>query len=102
MEFAFTEEQAMIAETAQSFFRENATSERTRAAMDADGIDRRLWSDFCQELGLGGILVPEKYRGAGLGHAELAIVAEAAGATGCGPAFAQSGCLLCNDFIRWQ
>ena len=80
MEFAFTEEQAMIAETAQSFFRENATSERTRAAMDNDGIDRELWSAFCQELGLGGLLVPEEFDGAGLGHVELAIVAEAAGA----------------------
>ncbi len=80
MDFAFTEEQAMIAETAQSFFRENATSERTRAAMESDGIDRQLWSDFCQELGLGGIIVPEEHGGAGLGHVELAIVAEAAGA----------------------
>ena len=80
MEFAFSEEQAMIAETAQSFFAENATSERTRAAMVADGIDRQLWGDFCQELGLGGILVPEEFGGAGLGHVELAIVAEAAGA----------------------
>ena len=80
MEFANTEEQAMIAETAQSFFRENATSERTRAAMDNDGIDRDLWQAFCQELGLGGILIPEEHGGAGLGHVELAIVAEAAGA----------------------
>ena len=80
MEFAFTEEQAMIVETARSFFANNATSERTRAAMETDGIDRQLWSDFCQELGLGGILVPEEYGGAGLGQVELAIVAEAAGA----------------------
>ena len=80
MEFAFTDEQAMIAETAQAFFAENATSERTRAAMETGGIDRQLWTAFCQELGLGGILVPEKHGGAGLGHVELAIIAEAAGA----------------------
>lgn len=46
MEFAFTEEQAMIAETARAFFAENATSERTRKAMASDGVDRELWSSF--------------------------------------------------------
>ena len=80
MEFAFTDEQAMIAETAQSFFRENATSVRTRAAMKADGIDRALWTAFCQELGLSGVGLPEEYGGAGLGMVEFAILAEAAGA----------------------
>lgn len=80
MDFAFTDEQLMIAETAQQFFADNATSERTRLAMENDGIDRQLWSEFCQALGLGGIIIPEELGGAGLGHVELAIVAEAAGA----------------------
>lgn len=79
MEFAFTDEQAMIAETVQAFFRENATSERTRAAMEGDGIDRELWTSFCTELGLAGIGLPEDFGGAGLGMVEFAIVAEAAG-----------------------
>jgi alkylation response protein AidB-like acyl-CoA dehydrogenase len=64
----------------QSFFRENATSQRTRAAMAADGIDRELWSAFCTELGLSGVGLPEENGGAGLGMVEFAIVAEAAGA----------------------
>ena len=80
MEFAFTEEQAMIAETVKSFFAENATSERTRAAMEKDGVDHELWSSFCSELGLAGIGIAEELGGAGLGCVELAIVAEAAGA----------------------
>lgn len=80
MEFAFSDEQAMIAETVQAFFRENATSERTREAMAAKGIDRELWSDFCTELGLSGVGLPEEHGGAGLGMVEFAIVAEAAGA----------------------
>ena len=79
MDFAFTDEQQMIAETVQGFFAEHATSIRTRAAMAGDGIDRDLYSAFCQELGLGGVLVPEALGGAGLGHVEMAIVAEAAG-----------------------
>jgi len=84
MEFAFTEEQAMIAETARRFFAEHATSERTRKAMAATGadagIDRELWSSFCTELGLGGIGVPEELGGVGLGMVEFALIAEAAGA----------------------
>ena len=68
MQFSFTEEQAMIAETVQSFFRDNATSKRTRAAMAGDGIDRQLWADFCSELGLGGVAVAEEQGGSGLGR----------------------------------
>lgn len=80
MDFSFTDEQQMIADTARDFFTENATSERTRAAMESNGIDRDLWSAFCNELGLGGVLVSEADGGAGLGHVEFAAIAEAAGA----------------------
>jgi len=80
MEFAFTEEQQMIGETAKAFFSENATSERTRKAMAADGIDHDLWTSFCTELGLSGIAIPEAHGGAGLGQVEFAMVAEYAGA----------------------
>jgi len=80
MEFAFTEEQVMIADTARGFFAEHATSARTRAAMAANGIDRELWSSFCNELGLAGVGVPEALGGAGLGMVEFALIAEAAGA----------------------
>lgn len=81
MEFAFSEEQRMIADTARAFFVENATSERTRAAMAGDGVDRALWQAFCGELGLGGVGISEELGGAGLGMVELAILAECAGAT---------------------
>ncbi|MEO0031378.1 MAG: hypothetical protein RIS94_1136 [Pseudomonadota bacterium] len=84
MEFAFTEEQAMIADTVRGFFAEHATSERTRAAMVATGndagIDRALWAAFAGELGLAGVGLPDQHGGAGLGMIEFALVAEAAGA----------------------
>jgi len=80
MEFAFTDEQRMIAETVRGFFTEHATSARTRAAMAGEGIDRALWSAFAAELGLAGIALPEEHGGTGLGMIELALVAEAAGA----------------------
>lgn len=80
MHFAFTEEQAMIGETVRAFFADNATSERTRKSMAANGVDRELWQSFCTELGLAGIALPEAHGGTGLGMVELALVAEAAGA----------------------
>lgn len=81
MHFAFTEEQALIADTAKAFFGEAATSERTRAAMAGDGIDRDLWTGFACEVGLAGVALPAAFGGSGLGMVEAAIVAEAAGAT---------------------
>jgi alkylation response protein AidB-like acyl-CoA dehydrogenase len=80
MHFSFTDEQAMIAETARAFFAENATSARTRKAMAGEGIDRDLWRSFCTELGLAGVALPEAYGGSGLGMVEFALVAESAGA----------------------
>lgn len=80
MHFAFTEEQAMIAEMARAFFAAEATSERTRAAMATpEGIDGKLWQAF-GELGLAGIALPASHGGAGLGALGMAIVAEQAGA----------------------
>ena len=80
MEFALSDEQQMIAETARAFFAENATSERTRKAMALDGVDPDLWQGFCRDLGLSGIGISEAAGGAGLGLVELALVAESAGA----------------------
>ena len=79
MDFAFTDEQKMIADTAREFFRKHATSASTRKAMADDGVDRPLWTSFCTELGLAGAVIPEEFGGAGLGMVELAIIAEAAG-----------------------
>ncbi|MDT0575178.1 acyl-CoA dehydrogenase family protein [Croceicoccus sp. F390] len=80
MDFALTEEQEMIAQTARDFFDENATSDRTRAAMQGNGIDPELWQSFAGELGLAGLVIAEEHGGSQLGMVELASVAEAAGA----------------------
>ncbi len=79
MDFALSDEQRMIADTAREFFAEQATSARTRAAMAGDGIDRGLWASFCGEMGFAGVFVPEDAGGVGLGMIEFACVAEAAG-----------------------
>ena len=73
MHFAFTDEQAMIAETAKAFFAEQATSERTRTAMAASGVDQALWQAFTAELGLAGVAIPEA-EGLAPGGAKLLVL----------------------------
>jgi alkylation response protein AidB-like acyl-CoA dehydrogenase len=80
MEFAFTEEQQMIRDTAESFFADVSTSEAVRAAMATDrGYDEQLWQRICSELYFQAITVPEDFGGMGLGYVELVAVMEQMG-----------------------
>lgn len=80
MEFAFTEEQQMIRETAESFFTDVSTSEAIRAAMATEaGYDTELWQRICAELYFQAITIPEEFGGMGLGYVELVAVMEQMG-----------------------
>lgn len=80
MNFALTEEQAMIREAAETFLADACTSEAVRAAMDsAQGYDVRVWQALAEELGWCGLAVPETWGGLGLGAVELMLVQEQAG-----------------------
>lgn len=80
MEFAFTEEQQMIQETAASFFADVSGSEAVRAAMATEqGYDDALWQSLCQDLYLQAVTVPEAFGGMGLGYVELVAVMEQMG-----------------------
>ena len=80
MEFAFTEEQQMIRDTAESFFTNVSGSEAVRKAMATErGFDDQLWQQLCQELYLQAITVPEDFGGMGLGFVELVAVMEQMG-----------------------
>lgn len=80
MQFAFTDEQQMIRDTARSFVDTHGEQGRVRAAFESDaGFDRESWRVLTGELGFGGIAIPEAYGGAGLGHVELASVQEILG-----------------------
>lgn len=80
MEFAFTEEQQMIRETAESFFTDVSTSEAIREAMATEsGYDAELWQRICAELYFQAITIPEEHGGMGLGFVELVAVMEQMG-----------------------
>jgi alkylation response protein AidB-like acyl-CoA dehydrogenase len=78
--FAFTEEQEELRETARAFLAENARSEQVRAAMESErGWDDGLWKQLGAELGWTAVHIPEAYGGLGLGYVELVALLEIMG-----------------------
>lgn len=100
MEFAFTEEQQMIRDTAESFLAEVSTSEAIRTAMATEqGYDSELWQRICGELYWQAIHIPEEYGGMGLGYVELVAMLEQMGRyLLCSP-FYSTVCLAANALI---
>lgn len=80
MQFAFTEEQDLIRDTARKFLAANAGSSQLRAAMtQSHAYDPDVWRAIAQELGWCGIGIPESMGGAGMGMVEQAILFEETG-----------------------
>ena len=80
MEFAFTEEQEMIRDTAAAFLAEVSDSEAVRRAMATEsGYDEQLWQRICSEMYWQAIHLPEDYGGMGLGYVELVATMEQMG-----------------------
>jgi alkylation response protein AidB-like acyl-CoA dehydrogenase len=97
VEFKFSEEQLMIRETAESFLRDNSTSEAIRKAMASEqGYDAKLWQRICNDLCFQSITIPEQHGGMGLGYVELVAVLEQMGRfLLCSPYFSTT-CLASN------
>jgi alkylation response protein AidB-like acyl-CoA dehydrogenase len=80
MDFALTEEQRLFDATLRGYLAAHLPLERLRAlAETGTGFDETLWQGLC-ELGLQGLLVPERFGGSGLGVLDAAVAAEALGA----------------------
>ncbi|WP_062267075.1 acyl-CoA dehydrogenase family protein [Endozoicomonas arenosclerae] len=89
MEFAFTDEQEMIRDSAESFLQDVSTSEAVRSAMVTEsGFDSALWQRICSEMYWQALTIPEEYGGLGLGYVELTILLEEMGRR-----------LLCSPFF---
>ena len=83
MALVLTEDQEILARAARGFVRDRSPVSRARALRDAGdevGFSRDLWREM-GVLGWPGILIPERYGGAGMGLADLAVVLEAVGRT---------------------
>lgn len=100
MEFAFTEEQDMIRDTAAAFLAEVSTSAAVRAAMATEqGYDSQLWSRICGEMYWQAIHIPEELGGMGLGYVEVVAMMEQMGRyLLCSPFFS-TVCLGANALL---
>jgi alkylation response protein AidB-like acyl-CoA dehydrogenase len=90
MIFAFTDEQRELAATLRRFLQDKSGSSEVRRLMRTEaGYDPQTWSQLAGQLGLPGLVIPEKHGGSGAGPVELAIACEEMGrALLCAPFFA--------------
>ena len=80
MHFAFTEEQALIHDTARAFCAEHGAASRLRKAIESPlGYDEATWRAIGEEMGWCGIALPAEVGGSALGSVELAILCEQMG-----------------------
>lgn len=100
MQFAFTEEQQMIRDTAEQFLAEVSSSEAVRRAMATEqGYETELWQRICTEMYWQAIHIPESCGGLGLGMVELVAVLEQMGRhLLCSPFFA-TVCMAANALL---
>jgi alkylation response protein AidB-like acyl-CoA dehydrogenase len=100
MDFALSEEQEALRETARSFLAEHSSSERVRRAMEGElGFDPETWKRIATELGWPALIVPETHGGLGLGWIELAVLLEAMGESLLCAPFFSSVCLAANAIL---
>jgi alkylation response protein AidB-like acyl-CoA dehydrogenase len=86
----FTEEQDELRRTLRHFCESRSPSAEVRRLMQTtEGYSRSVWEQMASQLGLQGLVIPERHGGAGLGYVELAIALEEMGRTlFCAPYFA--------------
>ena len=100
MEFAFTEEQVMIRDSAESFLQDVSGSEAVRSAMTTEaGYDAELWERLCSEMYWQALHIPEEYGGLGLGYVELAVLLEEMGRRLLCSPFFSTVCLGVNSLL---
>lgn len=82
MHFGLSEEQDLLQETLRGFLETECPPQRLREIFDAGaGHDEAIWRGL-SEMGMAGLVVPERFGGAGLGVLELALACEVAGGAG--------------------
>jgi alkylation response protein AidB-like acyl-CoA dehydrogenase len=87
-----TEDQCHFRDVVARFMADKSHPLEVRKLMAmAEGFDRAVWRQLCDEVGLAGTHIPEAYGGFGFGPVELGIVAEQMGRhLYCGPFFASA------------
>jgi alkylation response protein AidB-like acyl-CoA dehydrogenase len=79
MDFGLSQEQQQLKESARDFLSKECSTVRVRQIMaDAQGMPHDLYAEIAR-LGWNGLLVPEKFGGAGLGMLDMSLLLEECG-----------------------
>ena len=81
MSLIHSNEQLMLKDSAQKFFKEKSPLSQIRYLRDSNdikGFDASVWSEL-SEMGFTSVLVPEHLGGMGMGHVEAGIISEQIG-----------------------
>jgi alkylation response protein AidB-like acyl-CoA dehydrogenase len=89
MNFAFSEEQEELRRSVRRFLEDKSPMSEVRRLMETtEGYDPAVWEQMGSQLGLQGLIVPERFGGSGFGYVELIVVLEEMGrALLCAPYF---------------
>ncbi|HEY4006674.1 MAG TPA: acyl-CoA dehydrogenase family protein [Pseudonocardia sp.] len=90
--FAFSPEQHELRAVVRKFLLDRSPESEVRRLMETEpGYDPSVWALLAENLGLPGLLIPERFGGAGSGFVELQIVCEEMGrALLCAPYFSSA------------
>lgn len=100
MDFALSQEQLLFADQLRRLLAERVTIDALRRHAEVgSGFDQGLW-DSVTELGLPGLLVPERFGGAGLGVLDAAVLAEVLGGSAAFVPFVGSVAIATLAFIH--
>jgi alkylation response protein AidB-like acyl-CoA dehydrogenase len=77
---SFTDEHEELRSTVRQFLSDQSDEQAVRTQMATEsGWDPDVWRQLAEQVGLAGLIIPEKYDGAGFGYVELCVVAEEMG-----------------------
>ena len=101
IQFHFTEEQRQFRDMLRRFMAEASPSAEVRRLMDTElGFDPAVWRRMADELGLVGLMIPERYGGSGFGLVELGLAMEEMGRVLLCAPYLASAVLAANALCR--
>jgi len=79
---SYTDEQRGLRDAVRTLLAKRSDSAAVRRAIETPaGYDEDLWRLLCEQIGVAGLGIPERFGGAGAGRAEVAIVSTELGRT---------------------
>lgn len=79
MDLALSQDQVMLGDSVEKFLKAKVDDNALRKLVESPALSKDIWRSVC-DLGLPGLMISESHGGAGLGLAEMVVVAEKCGA----------------------